>query len=162
MRKVTILLLLTVLTAGPLQAGTMTGNDGTTYQTIQIGSQLWMAEYLMETQYANTDAIPEVTDNGTWAGLSTGARCHNTYGTMYNWFAVDDARGLAPAGWHVPTMADWTTLATTLGGTSVAGGKMKESGTTHWFSPNTGATNESGFTALPGGWRSESNGQYYG
>ena len=76
-----------------------------------------------------------------------------TYGRLYNWYAVDDSRGLAPVGWHVPTDDEWQTLIEYLGGSSVAGGKMKETGTTHWNGPNTGATNESDFTALPGGYR---------
>jgi len=138
---------------------TMTGNDGKVYQTVTIGNQVWMAENLRETKYRNGDAIPNVTDNTEWSGLSTGARCAynnsettaDTYGYLYNWYAVDDSRNLAPSGWRVPTDADWTTLTNYLG--SNAGVKMKEAGTSHWNSPNTGATNESGFTALPGGYR---------
>jgi uncharacterized protein (TIGR02145 family) len=83
------------------------------------------------------------------------------YGKLYNWYAVNDPRGLAPTGWHVPSDAEWTTLATYLGGIWEAGGKMKEIGTAHWMSPNTGATNESGFSALPGGWRSYDDGAFY-
>ncbi|MBT3839662.1 MAG: hypothetical protein HOF50_06980, partial [Candidatus Marinimicrobia bacterium] len=85
----------------------------------------------------------------------------DTYGYLYNWYAVDDSRNIAPDGWHVPTDDEWTTLTDYLGGTSVAGGKMKETGTSHWNSPNTGATNESGFTAFPGGYRDINNGNYY-
>ncbi len=157
------------VTATEPTTGTMTGNDGTTYATVKIGDQWWMAENLKETKYRNGDDIPKVEDNSTWAGLSTGARCAynnsestaNTYGYLYNWYAVDDDRNIAPSGWRVPTDAEWTTLTTYLGGESVAGGKLKETGTTHWNSPNTGATDESGFSALPGGYRYFSSGVFY-
>jgi len=156
--------------------GTVTDIDGNTYQTIKIGDQWWMAENLKVTHYRNGDPIPHVTDGGTWAGLSTGAYCEYdndpanvaTYGRLYNWFAADDSRGIAPEGWHIPSDSEWKQLEIYLGmsqseadavnwrGTD-EGGKLKEAGITHWNPPNTGATNESGFTALPGGCRS-----YYG
>ena len=82
------------------------------------------------------------------------------YGKLYNWYAVNDPRGIAPKGWHVPSDAEWQTLIDYLGGESIAGGQMKESGTTHWKSPNTGAVNKSGFAALPGGYRYH-DGFYY-
>ncbi len=149
-------------------SGTVTDIDGNVYQTVTIGTQVWMAENLKVTRYRNGDAIPNVTDGGTWGGLTTGAYCsYNndednvaTYGRLYNWYAAVDARNIAPVGWHVPNDADWQTLVDYLGGGGVAGGKMKETGTTHWLSPNTGATNESGFSALPGGSRGD-NGFYY-
>ena len=142
--------------------------DGNVYQTVQIGNQHWMAENLKVTHYRNGDPIPHLTSNSDWASTSLGAYCAydnnegnvETYGRLYNWYTVDDPRGLAPQGWHVPTDDEWQTLVDYLGGSSVAGGKLKEAGTEHWNSPNTGATNESGFTALPGGYRS-SNGYYY-
>ncbi len=143
--------------------GTMTDQDGNTYKTITIGTQTWMAENLRVTKYRNGDPIPNVTDDAAWEALTTGACCTYenttnkdeiaTYGRLYNFYAATDSRNIAPAGWHVPTDAEWTTLTTYLGGESVAGGKMKEAGTTHWLSPNEGATNSSGFTALPGGFR---------
>ncbi len=141
-------------------AETITDIDGNTYRTVQIGEQCWMAENLKVTHYRNGDQIPEVTDSLAWIRL-TGAHCsYNndttyvaTYGRLYNWYAVSDSRNLAPAGWHVPSDGEWQTLVDYLGGDAVAGGKLKESGTSHWQSPNTGATNESGFTALPGGYR---------
>jgi len=149
--------------------GTMTDQDGNVYKTIVIGTQTWMAENLRTTMYRNGDPIPNVTDNAAWSALTTGAQCtYNntenaetiaTYGRLYNWYAVSDIRNIAPTGWHVPTDADWTTLKTYLGGG--AGGKMKEPGITHWTSPNTGATNESGFTALPGGLRGNSGFGFY-
>jgi len=150
--------------------GTVTDIDGNTYQTIQLGTQCWMLENLKVTHYRNGDPIPHVTDNTEWSNLTTGAYCNydnnednvNTYGRLYNWYAVDDSRNIGPEGWHVPTDAEWKQLEMYLGmsqseadeiglrGTD-EGGKLKEAGTAHWDSPNTGATNESGFSALPGG-----------
>ncbi len=149
-----------------LQTDTVTDIDGHTYLTIKIGEQWWMAENLKVTRYRNGDAIPNVTDENAWSNLRTGAYCDYdnsadnaaTYGHLYNWYAVNDPRGLAPEGWHVPSDAEWQTLVDYLGGESVAGGKLKE--TARWSSPNTGATNESGFSALPGGFRSLS-GNFY-
>lgn len=142
--------------------------DGNVYKTVKIGDQWWMAENLKVTHYLNGEAIAHVTDSSAWSNLSSGAYCEygnnssnvSTYGRLYNWYAVDDSRGLAPAGWHVSTYSEWQTLIDFLGGDDVAGGKMKETGTTHWTSPNTGATNESGFTALPGGVRGD-DGPFY-
>lgn len=140
-------------------AGTVTDIDGNIYHTVTIGTQVWMVENLKTTHYRNGDTIPNVTDDTQWGTIIIGAYCnydHNpsnvtTYGRMYNWYAANESRNIAPAGWHVPTDEDWTLLINYLGGGSVAGGKLKESGTAHWNSPNTGATNETGFTALPGG-----------
>ncbi|MCP4583851.1 MAG: hypothetical protein GY839_19750 [candidate division Zixibacteria bacterium] len=135
--------------------------DGNTYQTVLIGDQVWMAENLKVIRYRNGDPIPHVTSNVVWESLSTAGYCgYNnneanvyTYGRLYNWYAVDDRRNPAPTGWHVPSDAEWQTLIDYLGGASIAGGKMKTTGTAHWLVPNTGATNESGFSALPGGLR---------
>ncbi len=140
--------------------GSMTDIDGNTYKTVTIGTQTWMAENLKVTKYNDGAAIPNVTDATAWSELTTGALCDyentpsnsETYGKLYNWYAVNTGK-LCPTGWHVPSDAEWTELTDYLGGTSVAGGKLKETGTTHWASPNTGATNETGFTALPGGYR---------
>src|ERR1035437_1732691 len=129
--------------------------------SVTICSQIWMLNNLEVTTYRNGDPIPQVTDPAAWGLLSTGAWCYYNnnsangpvYGKLYNWYAVNDPRGLAPAGWHVPSDAEWTTLSTCLGGDLIAGGPMKEIGTTHWTPPNTGATNTSGFTGLPGGTR---------
>ncbi len=129
--------------------------------TIQIGTQKWMSKNLDVAFYRNGDPIPQVTDATAWAALTTGAWCYynndstqgNKYGKMYNWYAVNDPRGLAPQGWHIPSDAEWTTLETTLGGSLVAGGKMKEAGTLNWTTPNTGGNNNSGFGGLPGGLR---------
>jgi uncharacterized protein (TIGR02145 family) len=137
--------------------------DGNIYKTITIGTQTWMAENLRTTSYQNGEAIPEVTDTTAWKNLSSGAYCNYnntknidtiaTYGRLYNGFTVSDSRNIAPKGWHVPTNAEWITLITYLGGDTVAGSKLKEKDTTHWQSPNKGTTNESGFTALPAGYR---------
>ena len=142
--------------------GTMTDQDGNVYKTITIGTQTWMAENLRTTKYRDGTVIPPISGYAGWYTDSLGvyytynntpdAVSIATYGRLYNWYAVTDSRNIAPAGWHVPTDAEWTTLTTYLGGESVAGSKMKETGTTHWFTLNTGATNESGFTALPSGW----------
>jgi len=142
-----------------LKTGTMTDIDGNTYKTVKIGSQWWMAEDLRTTRYRDGTSIPNVTENSAWLALTAGAYCYynnnssyaDTYGALYNWYAVNDSRNIAPSGWHVPTDAEWQILINFLGGDAVAGGKMKESGAEHWNSPNTGASNESGFTALPGG-----------
>ncbi len=135
--------------------------------TIQIGTQKWMSKNLDVAFYRNGDPIPQVIAPTAWAGLTTGAWCYynndpiqgNKYGKLYNWYAVNDPRGLAPQGWHIPSDAEWTTLAITLGGSSVAGGKMKEPGTLNWTTPNTEADNSSGFAGLPGGGRN-SNGAF--
>jgi len=126
-----------------------------------IGTQKWMTVNLDFVTYRNGDTIPQVTDPTVWAALTTGAWCYYNndtangakYGKLYNWYAVNDPRGLAPQGWHIPTDAEWQTLSTFLGGGDVAGGKLKEVGTLNWKSPNTKATNETGFLGLPGGER---------
>jgi uncharacterized protein (TIGR02145 family) len=146
---------------------TVTDTDGNVYHTVTIGTQTWMAENLKVTKYRNGDTIPNVTDTTEWYNLSTGAYCdyENTasnssvYGKLYNWYALADSRNIAPAGWHVASDAEWTTLTTFLGGE--VGGKLKEKGTAHWLSPNEGATNETGFTALPAGCRGSVGYFYY-
>jgi uncharacterized protein (TIGR02145 family) len=141
---------------------TVTDIDGNAYSLVTICSQVWTKTNLNVTHYRNGDVIPQVTDATQWATLTTGAWCYYNndsangaiYGKLYNWYAVHDTRGLAPVGFHIPTDSEWTTLTTCLGGEIVAGGKMKETGTNHWISPNTNATNSSGFACLPGGYRS--------
>jgi len=144
------------------QAQTVTDIDGNVYNTVTIGAQEWLKENLKVIHYNNGDEIPNVSSSTVWLGLSTGAYCNYennaglvfTYGSLYNWFAVNDSRCICPTGWHVATDEEWTILTDLLGGEAVAGGKLKEAGTLHWPSPNTGATNEVGFTALGGGYRS--------
>ena len=136
--------------------------NGTATPVQTICCQSWMTKNLDVATYRNGDPIPKVTDNAAWAALTTGAYCYYnndsatyaaTYGKLYNWYAVNDSRGLAPEGWHIPTDFDWTTLENCLGGAAVAGGAMKETGTIHWTTPNTEATNISGWAGLPGGFR---------
>jgi uncharacterized protein (TIGR02145 family) len=149
-------------------SNTVTDIDGNIYHFDTIGTQVWMVENLRTTRYNDGSSIPAVADNLYWSSLTTGAYCDydnipdssKIYGKLYNWYAVNDERRLAPAGWHVPSDEEWVILLTYLGGESVAGGKLKETGTAHWESPNVGATNESGFTALPGG-RRDFNGTFY-
>lgn len=142
-------------------ATTVTDVDDNAYKTVTIGSQVWMAEDLRTTKYRNGDAIgttsPATLDISSesapkyqWAYAGDESNVA-TYGRLYSWYAVTDSRNVCPAGWHVPSDAEWTTLTDFLGGEVAAQGKLKEAGTIHWNSPNTGATNESGFTALPGG-----------
>jgi uncharacterized protein (TIGR02145 family) len=163
-----------------LTYGSVKDINGNTYATIQIGTQLWMAENLRTTRYRNGDPIPNVTDANKWTGLSSGAWCHYEndpkyevpYGKVYNWYTVKDPRKVCPAGWHVPTDGEWQQMEAALGmparelyrkefrgAAQNVGGKMKT--TTLWESPNTGATNESGFSGLPGGNRHASDG-YFG
>jgi len=141
--------------------------DGNTYDVIRIGTQLWMDENLKTTKFNDNSSITLVTGSTAWSNLSSQAYCwydnnignKNIYGAIYNWFAVSSGK-LCPTGWHVSTDNEWITLTSFLGGESPAGGKLKETGTSHWLAPNTGATNEFGFTALPGGWRRGDNGIY--
>ncbi len=151
-----------------LTYGTMTDQDGNTYKTIVINGVTWMAQDIRTTKYNDGIPIPNVTVADTWTGLTTGAYCNYkntsnadsiaTFGRLYNWYAVNSGK-LAPTGWHVATNAEWAALKTYLGGSALAGGKMKEIGTTHW-NPNYSATNESGFTSLPSGCRGYANGAY--
>jgi uncharacterized protein (TIGR02145 family) len=141
--------------------------DGNSYNTVVIGDQIWMAENLKTTKYNDGTSIPLVTDYTEWSNLNSQGYCWydndqstygNTYGALYNWYTVNTGN-LCPAGWHVPTDEEWTTLITYLGGEDVAGGFLKETGTTHWNSPNTG-TNQTGFTAVPGGYRYYNGGSF--
>ena len=136
---------------------------------VVIGTQKWTNRNLNVSTYRNGVTIPQVTDLTTWASLTTGAWCYYnndptteaTYGKLYNWYAVNDSRGLAPIGYHVPSDTEWTTLINYLGGELVAGGKMKETGISHWITPNVEGTNESAFTGLPAGNR-QSPGAFIG
>jgi uncharacterized protein (TIGR02145 family) len=166
--KLSSVLLLTLGMFG-LQPQTVKDIEGNVYKTVTIGKQVWMKENLKTSKYNDGKAIPLVTDNIAWSDLSTPAYCwnnndattnKNTYGALYNWYTVNTNK-LCPRGWHVPTDAEWRTLTTYLGGESVAGGKLKETGTIHWERPNTGAVNSSGFTAHAGGGRYEDGRFHY-
>jgi len=135
----------------------VTDIDSKIHHTVKIGEQGWMVKNLNVSHYRNGDPIPQVQPDNEWSNLTTGAWCNykndaengKTFGKLYNWFAVNDPRGLAPEGFHIPTDDEWPKE----GSNNEFGGKLKEAGTTHWASPNKGATNESGFTGLPGGFR---------
>ena len=155
----------------------LTDIDGNNYNSVIIGTQEWMKENLKVSKYSDGTPIPQVTDPTAWSNLTTGAWCYynnnaslgSTYGKMYNWYAVAgiwqtesnpptpaqiaSRKSLAPSDWQVPSVADWSLLFNYLGGNNIAGGKMKEAGLNHWLDPNTDATNFSGFTGLPGGYR---------
>ena len=139
----------------------VTTTTTTTACVVSINSQLWECTNLNVTTYRDGTPIPEVPDPVAWAALTTGAWCSYAndpandaiYGKMYNWYAVNDVRGLTPIGFHVPDNTDWINLITFLGGEFSAGGELKETGTTHWTSPNVGATNSTLWTGLPGGYR---------
>jgi uncharacterized protein (TIGR02145 family) len=157
--------------------GSITDQDGNTYKTVTLGKQTWMAENLRTRKYRNGDAIRYIPDNAEWINLTSGAFSYfnnlsiykNIYGCLYNAFAVTDSRNIAPSGWHVPTTVDWDTLMVYLGGSRCV--NLKESGTIHWKPPimhmagrdvmiyDAIGTNETGFTALPGGQR-DSDGNY--
>jgi uncharacterized protein (TIGR02145 family) len=141
--------------------------DGNVYPVVTIGSQKWMAGNLKVTRYNDGTPIPMVTGATEWNQTEDPAYCwydnnednKHPYGAIYNWFAASQPN-ICPEGWHVPSDEEWTTLTTYLGGEAEAGGKLKEMGTIHWTQPNTGATNETGFTALPGGWRFNNDGLF--
>ncbi|MFT3909740.1 MAG: fibrobacter succinogenes major paralogous domain-containing protein [Ferruginibacter sp.] len=152
--------------------GTVYGNEinfttEADLESVQIGTQVWTAKNLNVDYFKNGEFIPNVQENVFWAQLNSASGCwwqNNLsygvqYGKLYNWYAVIDPRGLAPEGWHIPTETEWNTLINYLGGTTVAGGKLKEAGNSHWQAPNTGADNSSGFTGLPGSCR---NGDFTG
>ena len=146
----------------------LTDIDGNVYKTVTIGNQVWTAENLNTSHYRNGDTIIQIDDPVRWENNVGGAWCYYTmgdfnfynnpyetvlpYGKLYNWYAVNDERGLAPEGWHVATLDDWKTLLDNLGGYEVAGGKMKTYA--RWQSPADIDVNSSGFTMLFGGYRS--------
>ncbi len=136
--------------------------DGNLYRAVRIGAQVWMAQDLRVTRYRDGSPLSLTTDDAKWRDATTGAYCwyendragyRAMYGALYNFHAVTDARGLCPAGWHVPSDAEWAALVKRMGGPRVAGGKLKDTLASHWSRPNRGATNRSGFGGLPGGGR---------
>jgi uncharacterized protein (TIGR02145 family) len=138
----------------------VTDFEGNVYKTIQIGSQEWMGENLKVTKFNDGNLVPLVKNANSWLSMTTPAYCwynndkdnKEVYGALYNWYSVNTGK-LCPIGWHVPSLLEWTALVDYLGGYQIAGGRLKEAGTFHWDSPNTDASNSSGFTAFPGGYR---------
>lgn len=141
-------------------AETLTDIDGNVYKTVKIGNQVWMMENLRTTRYRDGTIIQNVTGSSNWGTQPNGAYCNynnnpelgKTYGFLYNWYAVNSARQLAPQGWHIPTSAEWTILYNYIGGDRYSGGKIQESGNSHWIN-DTGASNITQFTGLPAGSR---------
>jgi hypothetical protein len=140
---------------------TFTDIDGNIYHEVKIGNQTWMKENLKTTRYRNGAYVKTNLNDTAWQMNVTGA-CSDynndppitvVYGKLYNWYAATNSLGLCPTNWHLPSDSEWTELANYLGGDSIAGGKMKEIGLSHWASPNVDATNSSNFTGLPGGYR---------
>jgi uncharacterized protein (TIGR02145 family) len=153
-----ILILLVLMVAGYFF---WNRNDKPIINSVKIGDQEWQMKNLDVDRFRNGEPIPHALtaeewkvagerEEPAWCYYNNDVEYGEIYGKHYNWYAVKDARGLAPAGWHIPSDDEWTALTNYLGGENVAGGKMKSAGTAYWNSPNTGATNESGFTALPG------------
>jgi len=148
-------------------SGLPVDGDGNEYDTIVIGTQTWLKENLKSTKYRFGNPVRLISDNNQWTTWQQGAYCwydnnqqyKDTYGALYNWHAAN-TQALCPDGWHVPTMIDWNTLIEYCGGTYEAGFRLKETGTIHWGPPNVPATNESGFTALPGGSRYFKDGSF--
>ena len=139
----------------------LTDPDGNVYKTIIIGTRVWMTQNLKTTTFSDNTPIPNIIINETWVSLYSPGYCwyknnaaanKDPYGALYNWFAVNTGK-LCPEGWHVPTEAEWVSLTNYFGGVYTASGKLKETTTIHWNFPNLGASNDLGFTALPGGYR---------
>lgn len=170
MKKIAFLFLALAMIIGTIQAqnesavklntsSTVTDADGNIYNTIVINTQTWLIENLKTTQYNDSTSIPLVTDFDTWINLTTTpaycwynndkATYKTPYGALYNWYTVN-TRKLCPKGWHIPSDYEWSDLISWSGGSASAGIELKEAGTSHWLSPNTG-NNSTGFTALPGG-----------
>ncbi len=172
MRNLLPILLLLFPMAWEAPGQTVSDADGNVYPVVTVGTQVWMAENLKTTRFSDSAGILMVEDTTAWGFLSSPARCwyanSSTYkdiiGALYNGLAVASGK-LCPPGWHVPDTSDWDRLVRFLGGKEVAGGKLKskgslETGTSYWFTPNTSATNESGFSGLPGGAR-EMDGNFH-
>jgi len=157
--KLFTIILFCIMSTVLLAQRTVTDIDGNVYNTVTIGTQIWMVENLKVTHYRNKEPIPIVSDHMKWSFLESGACCDydnsffncEAYGKLYNYYAIVDDRRLCPDGWHIPTDKEWSELTYYLGEKSNAAGKLKEETTDYWQSPNTEANNASCFTALPGG-----------
>jgi uncharacterized protein (TIGR02145 family) len=156
-----LLLLLPLLAVVNIAQTQVLDVQGNVYNTVRIGKQVWMVENLKTTKYNDGTEIPQVRESELWQELESPSYCWyinnqstygDTYGVLYNWFTVNTGQ-LCPKGWQVPTDEEWTELIDFINSEGTDGGKLKETGTTHWAEPNNGATNETGFTALPGGGR---------
>lgn len=142
-------------------SGVVTDIDGNAYDTVVIGTQVWLKQNLKTTKFSNGNPISLITDANQWSNVDTAAYSNfnnstanpSNYGRLYNYFVVSDSRKVCPVGWHIPSQTEWNTLITYLGGSAVAGGKLKEAGITNWLTPNTGASNSSNFNAIPSGKR---------
>lgn len=147
--------------------------DGNSYKTVVIGTQHWMAENLKTTKFNDGSSIDYVVDNTLWSNSKKGAWCYyehytandQKYGKMYNWYAVstytNGNKNVCPKGWHIPTDSEWSVLVEYLGGASIAGGKLKEAGTSNWITPNKDAVNTALFSGIPGGYRGYSGNFFY-
>jgi uncharacterized protein (TIGR02145 family) len=151
-----------------LTYGTVIDVEGKSYKTVPIGIQVWMAENLKTAKFNDGTAIPLIIDDANWTNLLSPVYCwfdnndtlyQNIYGAYYNWFAVSTGK-LCPVGWHIPTDSEWQLLVDYLGGSNIAGSKIKEAGSNNWIGSNNDATNSSGFTALPGGLRGSYDGTF--
>ena len=165
-----LLLILITLLSCEKESGLPRDGDGNVYDTVRIGTQVWLAENLKTTKYNNGISIPLVTDNNVWISKTSAAFCwynnqpenfKDDFGGLYNWWAVQ-VRALCPVGYHVPTDEEWTILIDYLGGEGWAGQKLKEPNTKYWIDMDECSTNESGFSARAGGGRSELTGEFAG
>lgn len=140
---------------------TVTDVDGNKYTTVTIGTQIWFQQNLKTTKFNDGSLIPFVANNKEWAELQNPSYCYTNnmeYGALYNWFAASSEK-ICPKGWHVPSESEWSVLVATIGG-ELMGGELKEKDTIHWEAPNLDATNSTGFTALPAGYRA-GDGAFY-
>jgi uncharacterized protein (TIGR02145 family) len=164
LQKILVILFFSMTLGWPIQviAQSISDVDGNLYTSVKINQQTWLGQNLNVSHFRNGDPIPQVSSDEEWEKAGAEQKpvwCHyensdehgKTYGKLYNWYAVHDERGLAPKGYHIPTDQDWNALSVYLGGGEKAGGKLKEKGTAHWKSPNSDATNSSGWNGLPGG-----------
>jgi uncharacterized protein (TIGR02145 family) len=162
MKKPALLLIGMLFLISGIHAQTVTDYDGNVYDTVVIGTQVWLKQNLRTTHFNDGTYIPVTTDSTEWTNTITGSRCYynndstaydTLYGALYNGYSINHAMNVCPVGWHISTNEEWEEAESFLGGFEIVGGKMKEAGTVHWTAPNNGATNSSGFDGLPGGMR---------
>jgi len=156
LRKLIFAFFILLITMPVLNAQVVRDRDGNSYHTVKIGNQVWMSENLRVSHYRNGDRIQNVTQKEKWESMRSGAWCFyqnsksndSIYGKLYNWYAVNDARGLCPKGWHIPKESEWQKLSDALGGDSIAGRNMKQAGMWKGAEAN---TTSNAFAALPAG-----------